>query len=113
MATITPTKVYRRHNCARGHRMWNAFARCVWPRAVWVNGEGPWASVAYCGGTTVMLFTTLVNATDAKGSIDAYGCGGRCGGRHEVVRLEREIDEEAAFQRARRYLEPLGREVGR
>lgn len=43
-------KVYRFHGCDRRHREWWTLARCVWPKAEWVRGDGPFASASLCGG---------------------------------------------------------------
>ncbi|GAA2855491.1 hypothetical protein GCM10010472_10980 [Pseudonocardia halophobica] len=81
-------KTYRRHNCGSHHRSPRTFAKCVWKRAHWVNGSGPFATVSYCRGVTVMLHATETSATEALNGIGAYGCGGACCRRHDLVRLE-------------------------
>lgn len=84
-------KTYRRHRCTRKHRTYRTLASCMWPRALWVHGEGPWASVAHCGrGTTVQLCSTVDDAQTAKSFIDNMGCGGRCGRNHEVIYIDKE-----------------------
>jgi hypothetical protein len=85
-------KTYRRHNCERRHRTWSTFAQCIWPRAVWIAGDGPYACVAYCRQTTVMLHRTAVAAAEAKRTIDSDACGGRCWNNHEIIRLESTIE---------------------
>ena len=87
MSTTTAV-VYRRHNCTRRHRTYSAFARCNWPRAAWITGEGPFAVVAYCRVTTITLHTTMDGACSALDLIDAGGCGGRCTRHHKLIRLE-------------------------
>ena len=63
-------------------------ARCIWRRAVWIEGDGPYACVAYCGrGTTVSLHETVEQARAAMREIDRLGCGGFCIGRHRVIEL--------------------------
>jgi hypothetical protein len=63
-------------------------AKRKWPKAVWISGEGPYASVAYCPrGITVALYETLPEAERAKQMIDDTGCGGLCVGDHEIVKL--------------------------
>jgi hypothetical protein len=81
--------------CGRRHRTWHAFAKCRWPRALWIAGSGPWASVAHCShhttpGPTVQLYRTHAGAAQAKAIIDSTGCGGCCSGAmgHKVVGLE-------------------------
>ena len=80
-------KRYTRHNCTRSHRTVHTLARCTWPRAHWIAGGGQFASVAYCRGTTVMLWPTAEAAHEARRDIDAYGCGGACVRRHDVIEL--------------------------
>ncbi|MEU5624243.1 hypothetical protein [Streptomyces tendae] len=83
-------KTYRRHNCTRTHRTWTTLAKCIWPRATWIHGNGPYASVARCGrGTTVQLCTSPEDAQEMKDAIDSTGCGGRCMRRHELIQLTR------------------------
>lgn len=85
-----PMKTYRRHNCTRTHRTWTTFAKCIWPRALWIHGDGAYASVARCGrGTTVQLCQTTADAHEMKQLVDDTGCGGLCQRRHEVIRLIR------------------------
>jgi hypothetical protein len=85
--TATPV-IYRRHNCARAHRGYRTFAKCVWPRAVWIAGNGAFAVVAYCRAITITLHQDLDAARDALQTIDATGCGGRCSRHHKLVQLE-------------------------
>lgn len=94
----------RRCACGRRHRKWTAVAKCRWPRAVWVVGDGPYASVAHCvarrahdphfgrayaDSQTVMLFPTRPAAEHAVAFIDRLACGGVCTGPsgHEIVDL--------------------------
>lgn len=56
-----------------------------WPRAAWIIGNGPHASVAHCDETTVMLFETRAEADLASSFIGKYGCGHACHRDHEVV----------------------------
>ena len=52
-------------------------ARRRWPRAIWIIGNGEYASVIHCPpGTTVMLFGTQAEADILKGFIDETACGG-------------------------------------
>jgi hypothetical protein len=81
-------KVYRRPNCARRYRSYSTLAKCVWPRAAWIAGQGPFAVVAWCDVLTVTLHQDHAAALEAKRITDASACGGRCTGRHEIVRLE-------------------------
>lgn len=81
-------KVYRRHNCGRQHRAWPALAHCMWRHAAWISGDGPFAVIAWCGVTTVSLHVDVEAAVHALAVVDGTGCGHRCAGRHELVRLD-------------------------
>ena len=81
-------KVYRRHNCGRHHRTWTALAHCMFQRAAWIAGDGPFAVIAWCGVTSVTLHPDVGTAELALETVDGTGCGGRCTGRHELVRLD-------------------------
>jgi hypothetical protein len=73
---------------ARSARSYLLEARRRWPRAIWIMGNGEYASVSYCRAQpTVMLFETLAEAERAKKAIDDTACGGRCMRRHEIVQL--------------------------
>jgi hypothetical protein len=89
-------KIFRRHNCTQTHPTWNDFAQCVWPNAIWVQGEGQYASVAYCNTTTVVLKRTLEEARTAKQAIDRDGCGTRCTQRHTLVLIDQAATEAAS-----------------
>jgi hypothetical protein len=83
---------YRRHGkpgCTANHRNWVTKAQCLWPRATWIIGDGPWASVSRCrpGVTTVMLHHTELECRWSIRQIAAGGCGGVCVGRHDFVRI--------------------------
>lgn len=86
-------KTYRQHYCERKHRTMAATAKCLWPRAVWIDGEGPYLVLAWCGSRgratslTVTLHETPDAAAEAKAFIDSHGCGGGCSGRHELVHI--------------------------
>lgn len=81
-------KTYRRHQCTKTHRTYHTLGKCMFPKAIWVQGEGPYACLAWCRILSVTLWETEQQAHDAKTEIDRYGCGGMCNHRHEVVRLE-------------------------
>jgi hypothetical protein len=77
--------------CHRRHRTWSAQARCRWPQAIWIAGNGPLALLAHCGELTVTLWAKDdPKALQAKRMIDELACGGRCWGAsgHEFVRLD-------------------------
>jgi hypothetical protein len=65
-------------------------ARKKWPRAIWIIGDGAYASVSRCPpGETVMLFDTMAQAEALKGFIDTTGCCDTC--RHDHLTLELKI----------------------
>lgn len=80
-------KTYRRHACKAKHRTYQRFARCTFPRAAWVAGEGPFACLSWCGALTVLLCGNEQAALDAQKLIDSDGCGHACYKEHEVVEL--------------------------
>jgi hypothetical protein len=61
--------------------------RCAIPRAAWVDGIGNFALIAWCDVPTVTLWKELAAAENQKAIIDRTGCGGRCSGRHQIVRV--------------------------
>jgi hypothetical protein len=68
-----------------------ARARALRPKAIWIEGDGQYASVSDCPpGSTIYLFETQEEAEGAKDFIDSLGCGGRCRGKHghTVVELK-------------------------
>lgn len=81
--------------CGKSHRTIAAAAKCCWPKHVWVQGDGPYATVSYCvqnrsryaGYASVMLHQTEADALKAMEGIDAGGCGGVCTRMHEVFVL--------------------------
>jgi hypothetical protein len=80
-------KTYRRHNCTRQHKTYHAFAKCTFRRAVWVIGDGPYATLAWCRSLSVMLHETEHEAEISLEMINHTACGGLCNGRHELVLL--------------------------
>ena len=63
-------------------------ARRKWPGAIWIIGDGPYASVSRCPpGETVMLFGTMAEAEMLKSFIDSTGCGESCRRDHHAVEL--------------------------
>lgn len=63
-------------------------AKQRWPHAEWVEGSGPFATLAHCRVLTVQLHRTRREAEAAKALIDECGCGGLCYNAHEILRLE-------------------------
>ena len=75
-------KVYARHRCTAKHRTTKTFMRCAIPNAVWVDGKGDLALIAWCGsGPSVALYEDLDEAEKRKRILDDAGCGGGCRGR--------------------------------
>jgi hypothetical protein len=64
---------------------YHGIAKKRWPAAAWIEGDGPIALVAHCGGVTVSLYPARAEAEQAKQAIDAGGCGSRCRKKHEIV----------------------------
>lgn len=86
-------KTYRYHYCESTHRSYRTTAKCLWPRADWITGDGPYATLARCrpGVLTVELHPDLPTAERAMRIMASSGCGGACrlaAGRHELIRLE-------------------------
>lgn len=64
-------------------------ARKLWPHAIWIIGNGQFASVSRCHpGATVMLFESLAEAAIAKRCIDDTACGGGCRRDHILFDLK-------------------------
>ena len=80
-------------------KTYRGMAGDLWPQAMWIAGEGPWAVVASCwNGTTVTLWDELKDAVKARGFIDQFGCGGRCYKNHFVARLSMGHAHEVKFR---------------
>lgn len=63
------------------------FAKKLYPKAIWINGQGQYALLAYCGGLTVTLHETQESAVKSKETIDQTGCGSQCRNSHKIVDL--------------------------
>lgn len=87
---MTGLKVYRHHRCSRRHRTYKVLAKCMLPHLWWIHGEGQFAVVAWCCHVTVSLYDDEIEALEAHLALADIGCGRRCTGRHEVIRLEKE-----------------------
>ena len=78
---------------------YNAKARKRWRNAVWISGEGKWATLAHCNDLTVQLHETKSEAIKAKRIIDNCGCGGFCNMDHSIVDMDlktrKETEKEA------------------
>jgi len=86
--------VHRNHQeqdfCRVHHRYYRTLAACEWldDRPIWINGEGPYGVLAWCGGLTITLWSMYEEALKAKSYIDANFCGHYCYKKHEIVELE-------------------------
>lgn len=80
-------KIYQEHYCQSKHRTHRTTAKCLWPKACWISGNGPYASLAWCRVLTVQLYKNLESAVAAQQMIAATGCGGACYNRHEIIVL--------------------------
>lgn len=77
-----------RPGCTAQHRTFRTMAACIWPRAAWVLGNGPFASVSRCRGRiTVQLHNDEQQARSALATIDSTACGGLCSRQHALVRI--------------------------
>lgn len=76
--------------CRVRHRTHTTLAKCIYRYAVWVYGDGPYASLAYCNQLSVELHPTLEGAQAAKQQIDRTGCGHACHRDHRIVYLDLE-----------------------
>jgi hypothetical protein len=79
--------IWSQHPCDRRHRKEAAFIKCAIPKLEWVDGEGPYACIAWCRVPTATLWATYSEALRAKRDIDYRACGGRCTRRHQIVRI--------------------------
>ena len=50
-----------------------------------IEGDGPYALLAWCKTLTVRLHPSMQEAEKSKANIDQIGCGGTCSRRHEIV----------------------------
>ncbi|TFV78378.1 hypothetical protein E4P39_03955 [Blastococcus sp. CT_GayMR19] len=62
-------------------------ARRTWPEALWIRGEGRYATVRGCGGITVLLHPTEAEARAALGRMHPFGANGTCESYHDLVVL--------------------------
>ena len=81
------TKTYRKCRCSARHRSTRTMMQCAIPRAVWVNGRGEYAVIAWCKVPTVKLFADWQAARSALGLINGDACGGGCRNDHDLVRV--------------------------
>jgi len=62
-------------------------ARQRWPRAAWIAGDGPYATVSDCPPLTVELHRTRAKADATLDFLTDCSCGHCCTGRHRIVDL--------------------------
>lgn len=75
-------------------RTWQDVARTIWPCAGWVLGDGQFATIRGCGGTTtVLLHPTLEQARGALRRMHAFGTTS-CEQRHVLIALEGAVLDE-------------------
>lgn len=86
--TTTAVKKYRAHRCFSEHRSTYTWAKCAIPRAVWVQGDGPYALIAWCKVPSVTLWHTYEEALKSKRLIDNDACGSRCRNDHEIAYID-------------------------
>ena len=75
------------HRCSRQHHAAMALARCTFPDAGWIRGDGPFGVVAWCSVVGITLYPTADAATAAHAALNDTGCGRRCTGHHGVLQL--------------------------
>jgi hypothetical protein len=74
--------------CGRRHQSYRTLAKCKWPRAEWIRGDGRYALLAHCRVLTVALHQTHESAEKSKQVIDTSACGGHCHNNHEIIDLD-------------------------
>lgn len=88
---------YRKHECPTKHRTRRTLAKCLWPYAYSVEGEGDFATLSSCRHNVllIVLHSTEQKARQALDLIAGSGCGGAChlgraeaNGKHRLIRLE-------------------------
>jgi hypothetical protein len=88
MKLITTGRHPQCARCGRNHRSYETVAECLWPKATWISGEGPYAVLAHCNELlTVSLHPDEAIAEESIGVLDQFGCGYACGRRHEIIQI--------------------------
>ena len=68
------------------NKSWRVEARRRWGRkAVWIQGDGQYALLAWCRELTVTLGATRAEAEKQKAEIDRTVCGGLCTLNHKII----------------------------
>src|SRR5260370_33721145 len=84
-------------------------ARMTWPKALWIEGSGRYASVSFCApGPTVVLCRSYAAAKALKRQIDDTGCGGQGAGEHPRFEVGRPPRRFGAGLITRELLAPRG-----
>ena len=69
-------------------KVWLKEAKRRWgKKAVWIDGDGQFALLAWCKVLTVTLWSTRAKTEEQKKVIDELACGGGCTGNHEIIDL--------------------------
>ena len=79
--------MFRHDGCPVRHRSWRTLAGCIWRRAEYVTGDGPWALLTLCPPLEVSLHQTEEEAVSMRQMLDRCGCCGSCVGMHRIVNL--------------------------
>lgn len=66
---------------------WLRRGQRLWPQAEWIDGDGPFAVLAYCRTLTIELHEDRESAEKAMMFIARAGCGGQCYADHELINL--------------------------
>lgn len=89
-------------SCGRRHKAWRTLAKCRWKKAIWVEGDGRWASVSLCPhsvgfnryqATTVQLYDDRDEASRAKDRIDRLACGNSCSRQHFIFDMAKAMED--------------------
>lgn len=83
--------------CGHRHRSPRTLVACLFPRATFLGGRGPWAVVSECPSRhfprdryrTVTLHPDISTALAAKATIDSDACGHACINRHRIYEVNR------------------------
>jgi hypothetical protein len=74
--------------CKARHRSPRALAGCIWPRAAWVIGDGPYVLLSHCRVLTVTLYETAELRDRALDALGRHRCGSRCEMDHRTGWLD-------------------------
>lgn len=74
-------------DCGKRHRTFSARAKCIWPTAIYVRGEGRHALVTVCPVPAVSLFPDYQSAREDLDLLARHRCGPWCRRHHELVTI--------------------------